>query len=101
MFIGIKTDSAGIETAKIYYNSRDWFNDSFSPDYDYNMISFKITGKTYAERKESARALAIDFQNLFSSMVLYWGDLATVGGYLERVAKRYGLITEFKENGII
>lgn len=101
MFIGIKTDSAGVEQAFLYYNMSDWIRDSFSPDYIYNTISFKITGKTYEQRKAAARDLAITYQNIFSSLYIDMWEYSDITNYLERVAKRYGLIKEFRENGII
>lgn len=57
--------------------------------------------KTYQERKEAAREQAIEFQLTFNERAYSWGELATLTGYFEKMGKRYGLLKEFRENGII
>lgn len=56
---------------------------------------------TYAERKEKARNEAIDWQSDFANHNYYWSELAEFSAYFEKLAKRYGLVREFRENGII
>ena len=58
-------------------------------------------GKTYKEKKESFRQLAIDYQLNFSQYSWCYSELLTIQTYFETNAKRYGLIKEFKENCII
>ena len=55
----------------------------------------------YQIEKEKARQKAIDWQMDFCNHNYSWGELADYGGYFERLARRYGLVKEFKENGII
>lgn len=57
--------------------------------------------KTYQERKEEARDRAIEWQREAGKRCLSYGELAEAGAYFLKLAKRYGLIKEFKENGII
>ena len=57
--------------------------------------------KTYRERKEAAREQAIEFQLSHGDHSYSWGELATLGSYFEKMGKRYGLLKEFRENGII
>ena len=58
--------------------------------------------KSYQERKEEARNAAIEYQNTYTEGKIYFlSELAEIGAKFERLAKRYGLIKEFKENGII
>lgn len=57
--------------------------------------------KTYRERKEATREQAIDFQNNFSDKSCSWEDLIALSYYFEKMGKRYGLLKEFRENGII
>lgn len=57
--------------------------------------------KTYAELKAAARQKAIDWQNEFSENNYSYGELNYYQNYFEKLAKRYGLVEEFKENGII
>lgn len=56
---------------------------------------------TYQENKEKAREKAIEWQRDFENHNYSWGELAYYGAYFEKLAKRYGLVEEFKENGII
>lgn len=55
----------------------------------------------YQKQKGKVRQKAIDWQLDFNNHNYSWGELAEFQGYFERLAKRYGLIKEFKENGII
>ena len=55
----------------------------------------------YQERKENARQKAIDWQSSFNDHDYSWQELADYQSYFERLAKRYGLVKVFKENGII
>lgn len=55
----------------------------------------------YQKAKENARNKAIEWQNDFNNHNYSYGELVDFSGYFERLAKRYGLVKEFKENGII
>lgn len=57
--------------------------------------------KTYQEQKEQARQKAIDFQLSFNSNNYSYYDIYTHGAYFEKLAHRFGLVKEFRENGII
>jgi hypothetical protein len=54
----------------------------------------------YQVEKEKARQKAIDWQYEFSETSMSWGELATYQAYFEAIGKRYGLLREFRENGI-
>lgn len=56
--------------------------------------------KTYAERKAEVRERAIQWQIDFADRVISWGELAEETAEFERLGRRYGLLTEFRENGI-
>lgn len=56
---------------------------------------------TYQIAKERARNKAIEWQMDFNNHNYSYGELAYYGDYFERLAKRYGLVKEFRENGII
>lgn len=56
---------------------------------------------TYAARKESARNKIIALQNLLSVLALSWGELADIQNDIEKLGRRYGLLTELREEGII
>lgn len=56
---------------------------------------------TYQEAKEKARNEAIEWQLDFGNHNYSYGELFYYSDYFEKLAKRYGLIKEFEENGII
>lgn len=67
------------------------------------VLSFRIVGKTYADRKESLRNLAIDFQSANdgdTDLTLSYGELCDVCDFFERMGRKYGLLREFRENCI-
>jgi len=55
----------------------------------------------YALRKAYAVQEAKDWQSSFADNNYSYGELAYYQDYFERLAKRYGLIREFREEGII
>ena len=55
----------------------------------------------YQKAKERARDKAVEWQTDFSNHSYSYGELAYYGDYFEKLAKRYGLVKEFRENGII
>ena len=57
--------------------------------------------KTYQQRKAEAEAEVIEWQLDYCNHNYSWSELAAFQDYFTRLAKRYGLIEEFKENGII
>ena len=60
-----------------------------------------MSKKTYAEKKAEARAMAIEWQLNFAEQNLTQFELACYHNMLYQLGKRYGLLKEFKENGII
>ena len=78
-----------------------WYEDTFSPlCKNIKKLDFKISGNTYKEKQESLRSLAIDWQLDFSYLGWSYGELATIQDYFYKNGKRYGLLSEFKVNGI-
>ena len=55
---------------------------------------------TYAERKENARQKAIDWQLEDGDYPYSYGGIAILTDYFYRLGKRFGLLREFRENGI-
>lgn len=51
--------------------------------------------------KEEARQYAIDWQNWVGEQNLYMSELVEWNEYFYRLAKKFHLVREFKENGII
>ena len=56
--------------------------------------------KTYQEKKEEIRREAIAWQESFRNNDYSYGALIVAQTYFEEMGKRYGLLQEFKENGI-
>ena len=54
----------------------------------------------YQQRKENARAKAIDWQLKASKERISYYDLAKIGEYFYKIGKRYGLLREFRTNAI-
>ena len=100
LLIGIiKKDNK--QECNLYTTWDDWNRDTFSPSVEViQTILLKTSGKTYAERKEYIRNLAIEFQ-LAETQGLSWGELAIIQNFFEENGEKYGLLTEFKENCII
>ena len=104
-FIGIYQHDDDTPTGAIYgsrYGGYDvWYSDTFTTPYTW-VFPLKVTGKTYAERKASLVEFAIDWQRTFGEFGISWsfGEMCEVGDFLEKNARRYGLIREFRENGI-
>lgn len=55
----------------------------------------------YQKRKESVRSEAIKWQLDFCNHNYSCGELAYYGNYFETLGRRYGLLKELRENGVI
>lgn len=55
----------------------------------------------YQIGKEKARAEALDWQWNFEEYNLSWYELYLQQIRFEKLARRFGLIKEFKENGVL
>ena len=103
LFVARIKDGEGNATTNLYSGLEAWRNyhrDTFSPLCKIESLTLlEVSGKTYKERKESARNIAIDYSNTDGSG-LSWGELAEIGAWFEKVGRRYGLLAEFKENAI-
>ena len=102
MFIAIlKTDGDFYPIANLYTDFETYHNATFSPDVEtVEIIPLCIKGKTYAERKNFFRDLAIEYSNADLGGISY-GETAIITGFFEKNARRYGLLNELRENCII
>lgn len=57
--------------------------------------------KTYQQMKEKTRNEAIAWQTAFSEESLSYGELCEMREKLEEKTRRYGLLREFAENGVL
>ena len=100
LFYAAYKDPDGNEHAGLYENLGEFFRATFSPACEVlAVIGLRLSGKTYQERKAAARSLAIDY-SLNNYAGLSWGEVAEIGGFFEKVGRRYGLLKEFRENAI-
>lgn len=58
------------------------------------------TKKTYRELKEAARQKAIEWQLNDADFPYSYGGLMILQDYFYKIGRRYGLLKEFRENGI-
>ena len=54
----------------------------------------------YKEGKERAREKAMEWQEKARESNYSYGDIAEAGNHFYKLGKRYGLLKEFRENGI-
>lgn len=60
------------------------------------------TMTSYEKGKEKARELAMEYQrSFFDGKCWYWSELAEAYADFSKLGKKYGLLREFRENGII
>lgn len=83
------------------YDSWDLFHrDTFNPlCEEITIIPFESHGKSYTDRRESVRETAVTWSNC-EAWPLSWCEVQTVADWFYRMGKRYGLLTEFRENGL-
>ena len=64
-------------------------------------IPMTVSGRTYQERKNDIRNKAIEWSNNQGEYAAWsYGELADIGSFFETNGRRYGLLTEFRENAI-
>lgn len=61
---------------------------------------FKQNKSPYQFKQYVLRMFAIEWQYDFADMRYSWGDLSEWGAFFEEYGKKYGLLREFRENGI-
>lgn len=87
---------------EVFTGFDEFYKATWSPENEYTFLTdFHIRGKNYASRKNYARNLAKEVQQVTSNGSLTYSELAYIGAAMGKIARRYGLVREFKENGII
>ena len=64
------------------------------------VIDTTLPGYSYKRKKEAARQLAIDTQAAIADCALCGSQLSTLADIFETIGERFGLLAEFRENGI-
>jgi hypothetical protein len=85
----------------LYSTYEPYIKETFSPECEeLNLIELKVKGKTYSERKNCLEELAKSYQVIASEIELSYEELYLPGNFFESNGKKYGLLQEFRENGI-
>ena len=104
LFARISREDGKWVEENLYMNFEELHKDTFNPSSTpLVIIPFQIGGKTYRERQESLRNLAIDFQYADdgADICLSYSEMAEICDYFRRNGRRYGLLREFEVEGII
>ena len=56
---------------------------------------------TYKEQKQKARELAQTWQFNFANNNYSYGEISEFTNFFTKLGKRYGLLKEFRENGVL
>lgn len=89
--------------ARTYNSYSMYYNDTFNPEIDVLALidtDRPPAGKNYHDKRNTLQGYAITFQATGTKGLPYW-DLYRIGNYFEYYGKRYGLLKEFRDNGII
>lgn len=89
------------DTASVFDTWPQYHAATFSPDCTVAAcIPLQLHGSTYAARRGSLRTIAQDIQSADNGGMSY-GELAIMADWFTANARRYGLLAEFRDNGII
>lgn len=82
----------------VYYKALEESKDSIK-----KVLTLEIKGKNYNEKADYLRNLAIEFQMFeYDTKICFtMSEICDICSWFEQKAKRFGLVKEFKENGII
>lgn len=97
--IGIYYNADGI--GGVCYSFPELYRETFTPE-DWSIVVLdKLTGN-YNDKQAALREKAIATQQALESMeYISYNELIEIDQYFTKYGKRYGLLKEFKENGII
>lgn len=88
-------------TASLFNMWSDYHAATFSPDCTISAcIPLQLHGSTYAARRESLRTITQDIQSADNGGMSY-GEIAILDNWISTNARRYGLLTELRQEGII
>ena len=97
--IGIYYNADGI--GGMCYSYHELYRETFTPEERNVVILDKLTG-SYNDKQAALREKAIATQQAVESLeYIGYNELIEIEHYFTKYGKRYGLIRELKENGII
>lgn len=93
-------DGNGRESSALYQSWRDFHAAMFAPETDVIAVHrLTIYGRTYRQRKNSLRNLAINIQAADNGGLSY-GEIAELQGFFAEHGRKLGLLREFRENAV-
>lgn len=100
MFYASYINYKGESVSMLYESFEQYHKDTFSPLTECrSLIDFHVHGRTYHDRKANLAKIAVRFSNEFvEGLSMY--ELSRVYDWFYKNGKRYGLLREFRENGI-
>ena len=91
----------GKQESRLFYSFESYHAETFNPEtVIQSLIDFSVSGKSYAERKSCLMDKAVGFSTENKPGISY-GELAEISAWFTRQARRFGMLREFAENGII
>ena len=113
MFYMLSKNENGQWEESLYRGKSKQYKDEIDKLEVAKVIDFEVRGKTYAEKQDNLRGLAIDFQiahdlpvesdglsTVLSMISLSWKEWYDLRNFFRTNGRRYGLLREFKENCI-
>lgn len=100
IFAVLKEQGSERSESWVFNNIREYHEATFSPDVEVLCARvLEVKGRTYDERKEYLRDLAIEIQHADDGG-LSWMEVSMLEEFFRANGQRYGLLREFHENGI-
>ena len=95
-----KNESGNIEN-RLYFDHGSYIKDTFNPECEtLTTINFALSGYGYKKKKEAARNIAVEWSNIGDVSGLSWFDICHISEWFSTIGKRFGLLSEFRENGL-
>ena len=79
------------------------WSETFAPvDWDIVILDRvkAIKDGSYYDKKCRVQDLAVTYSYIQGNVPMCWSEAAEIGNWFEKYGRRYGLLTEFRENGI-
>ena len=93
-------ESGRFENNNLFYANGDYRKAVFPDGVDVTkIIPLVVHGKTYQDRKNYLRNLALDVMSNIVGGLSYM-EQAEMDRFFEKAGRRYGLLSEFRENAI-
>ena len=82
-----------------YELSQDWTN-LFTVNREIKYLTVKKKLSAYEKAKTALREFAMNWQYDFERFTWYYSEIAEMQAFFETYGRKYGLLREFRENGI-